>query len=57
MKNRTTTLSGAGYLGDLRKARTSPPICPHRCDASWSGHWREFHRGHGCDLDPSQVKP
>lgn len=31
------------------------PPCPHRCDRSWTGHWRDFHRGHGCDLDPAAA--
>jgi hypothetical protein len=30
-----------------------------RCDnfapADWATHWREWHRGHGCHLDPDAV--
>jgi hypothetical protein len=29
----------------------------HKCEdyapAGFVGHWREWHRGHGCNLDPS----
>jgi hypothetical protein len=29
--------------------------CSQRCPPTWTGHWREFHRGHGCKQDP-EVK-
>lgn len=27
--------------------------CENWAPATFSGHWREWHRGHGCELDPS----
>lgn len=29
--------------------------CTQRTPREWSGHWRDFHRGHGCDLDPAVL--
>lgn len=26
--------------------------CTNLAPAGFSGHWREWHRGHGCELDP-----
>jgi len=34
--------------------------CENPCPRSYSGHWRDWHRGHGCDLDdgkPAEVAP
>lgn len=33
-----------------------PTRCPHgnMPRSAGSGHWREWHRGHGCHLDPSK---
>lgn len=41
-------------IADLVTERLSAPRCPHgRMPASaGAGHWREWHRGHGCHLDP-----
>lgn len=26
-------------------------VCPGACPADWAGHWRDWHRGHGCEMD------
>lgn len=33
------------------------PLCMNYCPSTWTGHWREWHRGHGCHLDPSTPSP
>lgn len=32
-----------------------PPMkqCEDFCPPTWTGHWRDWHRGHGCHLDPT----
>lgn len=30
--------------------------CRDMTPAWFSGHWREWHRGHGCDRDPELPK-
>jgi hypothetical protein len=33
--------------------RSQPVKCADYAPAGYAGHWREWHRGHGCNLDPS----
>lgn len=33
-----------------------PPRCQNTCPPEWTEHWREWHRGHGCDKDPAVPK-
>ena len=30
--------------------------CEHTSPPEWTGHWRDWHRGHGCHLDPDKTK-
>ena len=32
-----------------------PVRCEHFCPPEWTGHWRDWHRGHGCHLDPGHL--
>lgn len=37
--------------------RPRPTECPHRMPReAGAGHWREWHRGHGCDKDPDLTE-
>jgi hypothetical protein len=29
--------------------------CDNFCPSDWAAHWREWHRGHGCTLDPDAT--
>lgn len=29
---------------------------PHAAPPNFVGHWREWHQGHGCELDPGTLK-
>lgn len=29
--------------------------CRDNCPPEWVGHWRDWHRGHGCDKDPGPI--
>lgn len=31
--------------------------CRDLAPAGYAGHWRDWHRGHGCDLDPERRAP
>jgi hypothetical protein len=31
--------------------------CSNNAPAGFTGHWREWHRGHGCNKDPDVVLP
>lgn len=31
------------------------PSCQDRAPAGYTGHWRDWHRGHGCNLDPDRA--
>jgi hypothetical protein len=31
--------------------------CDRRSPPEWTDHWREWHRGHGCKLDPDAQPP
>jgi hypothetical protein len=31
--------------------------CSNFAPAGYSGHWREWHRGHGCELDAAPTDP
>lgn len=33
------------------------PGCQNFAPPDHAGHWRDWHRGHGCELDPSIVRP
>jgi hypothetical protein len=35
--------------------RQTLPECSNYAPAGFSGHWRDWHRGHGCRLDPDAV--
>lgn len=37
-----------------RDAGSPAPVCPHgnMPREAGAGHWRDWHRGHGCHLDP-----
>jgi hypothetical protein len=32
------------------------PTCTNNSPAGWTEHWREWHRGHGCEKDPSAAE-
>jgi hypothetical protein len=34
----------------------TPKPCEERCPPEWTGHWRDWHRGHGCAQDPTPRK-
>jgi hypothetical protein len=38
---------------------TTEPRCPYgnMPREAGAGHWREWHRGHGCHLDPDRCVP
>lgn len=42
-----------GTLRDL--AGETPKKCEEFCPPEWTGHWRDWHRGHGCHLDPGET--
>lgn len=36
---------------------TAPHRCRNFCPPTWTAPWRDWHRGHGCHLDPLVGKP
>lgn len=36
---------------------TARPKCTNHAPRDHAGHWRDWHRGHGCDLDPTPPAP
>ena len=30
--------------------------CENNCPPTWTGHWRDWHRGHGCSKDPEAAR-
>lgn len=45
----------AGILAQLHDLMDMDlrPTCEKYTPAGWAGHWRDWHRGHGCRLDPT----
>lgn len=45
---------GAPPAAPTRAARlpSEPGSCTNYAPAGYAGHWRDWHRGHGCNLDP-----
>lgn len=35
-------------------AKVPGPGCQNFAPPDFAGHWREWHRGYGCELDPSR---
>lgn len=38
----------------LAEAATVGDECQNNSPAGFTGHWRDWHRGHGCDKDPGR---
>jgi hypothetical protein len=43
-------------VGYYRTDRKALPACNVLAPPEWTAHWREWHRGHGCHLDPDAIK-
>ena len=42
---------------DLNSTPSTRKPCSNYEPAGWYLHWREWHRGHGCELDDGQPPP
>lgn len=58
-----TTRIAAAAREDLRAAdmaaaalTSRPTPCTDFCPPTWTSHWREWHRGHGCNLDDGKSR-